>query len=123
MPKAHFRSLGVRYVRIAEDTIARYYADALLNGLKFDRHGEELAVATFARSLQQAAEEFTSDPLGLPLIPNWNRVVAAIPEFFELLRMAVVADNRWVYGSRGDEMQEIGVPAEAVQAANDIAPG
>jgi glucosyl-3-phosphoglycerate synthase len=90
-----FRSLGVRYVRLAEDTIARYYADALLNGLKFDRHGEELAVATFARSLQQAAEEFTQDPLGLPLIPNWNRVIAAIPEFFELLRMAVLADNSW----------------------------
>ncbi len=92
-----FRSLGVRYVRMAEDTISRYYADAMLNGLKFDRHGEELAVATFACSLRQAAEEFTQDPLGLPLIPNWNRVVAAIPEFFELLRMAVVADNQWVF--------------------------
>ncbi|MFB3778385.1 MAG: glycosyl transferase [Bryobacteraceae bacterium] len=90
----HFRSLEVRYVRIAQDTIARYYADAMLNGLKFDRHGEEIAVATFARSLRQAAAEFVEDPLGLPLIPNWNRVLAAVPEFFELLLDAVEKDTK-----------------------------
>ncbi len=88
----HFRSLEVRYVRLAQDTIARYYADAALNGLKFDRHAEELAVAAFARSLRQAAADFLEDPLGLPLIPNWNRVLAAIPEFFDLLQDAVTKD-------------------------------
>jgi glucosyl-3-phosphoglycerate synthase len=88
----HFRSLQVRYVRMAEDTISRYYADALLNGLRFDRHSEELAVATFAKSLRQAAAEFVEDPLGPPQIPNWNRVVSAIPEFFEMLLEAVTAD-------------------------------
>jgi glucosyl-3-phosphoglycerate synthase len=90
----HFRSLEVRYVRLAQDTIARYYADAMLNGLKFDRHAEELAVATFARSLRQAAADFIEDPLGLPLIPNWNRVLAAVPEFFELLLDALEKDTR-----------------------------
>ncbi|MEN6534049.1 MAG: glycosyl transferase [Bryobacteraceae bacterium] len=88
----HFRSLGVRYVRLAEDTIARYYADAMLNGLKFDRHGEEMAVAAFAKSLGEASADYVNDPLGLPLIPNWNRVLAAIPEFFELLQDAVDKD-------------------------------
>jgi glucosyl-3-phosphoglycerate synthase len=87
--EGHFRTLEVRYQRIAEDTMARYYADAMLNGLTYDRHAEELAVTTFARSLRQAAAEFNSDPLGVPLIPNWNRVLAAIPEFFELLVAAV----------------------------------
>ncbi|MFN0166452.1 MAG: glycosyl transferase [Bryobacteraceae bacterium] len=90
----HFRSLEVRYVRMAQDTIARYYADAMLNGLKFDRHAEEVAVATFAQSLRKAAVEFIDDPRGLPLIPNWNRVLAAIPEFFELLQDAVEKDTR-----------------------------
>ena len=85
----HFRSLEVRYVRMAQDTITRHYADALLNGLKFDRHAEEVAVGTFARSLRLAAEEFLRDPLGVPPIPNWNRVLAAIPEFFDLLQDAV----------------------------------
>ncbi len=83
--KDHFRSLEVRYVRMAEDTIGRYHADAMLNGLEFDRHIEELAVATFAKSLHEAASEFTADPLGLPLLPNWNRVIAAVPDFFDLL--------------------------------------
>jgi len=88
----HFRSLQVRYVRMAEDTINRYYADAVLNGLAFDRHAEELAVTTFARSLRDAAEQFMQDPLGLPLIPNWNRVLAAMPDFFERLLTAVHQD-------------------------------
>ena len=79
---------------MAEDTIDRYYADAMLNGLQFDRHEEELAVSTFAKSLQQAAQEFAEDPLGLPLIPNWNRVVSAIPEFFPLLLDAVAEDMK-----------------------------
>jgi len=81
----HFRSLQVRYVRMAEDTISRYYADAMLNGLEFDRHEEEAAVAAFAESLRQATEEFVGAPLGNPQIPNWNRVLAAIPDFFDLL--------------------------------------
>jgi hypothetical protein len=32
--------------------------------------------------------------MGLPLIPNWNRVLAAIPEFFDLLQDAVEQDAR-----------------------------
>jgi glucosyl-3-phosphoglycerate synthase len=90
--EGHFRTLRVRYVRLAEDTIMRYYADARLNDLEFDRHSEEQAVAAFAASLQQAAAEFIEDPLGLPLIPNWNRVISAIPEFFSMLTRAVAAD-------------------------------
>ncbi|MBM3747102.1 MAG: glycosyl transferase [Acidobacteria bacterium] len=94
----HFRSLEQRYVRMAQDTIARYYADAMLNGLKFDRHAEEMAVATFADSIRRAAAETTADPRGQPLIPNWNRVLAAIPEFFELLQDAVEKDSRQAAG-------------------------
>ena len=89
-----FRTLQVRYVRMAEDTINRYYADAMLNGLEYDRHLEEVAVAAFAQSLKQAADEYLDDPLGLPLIPNWNRVSAAVPDFFNRLRAAVEQDNQ-----------------------------
>jgi len=87
-----FRTLQVRYVRMAEDTMHRYYADAMLNGLRFDRHAEELAVATFAASLREASLEFLENPLGLPLLPNWNRVLAAIPDCFDRLRLAVETD-------------------------------
>ena len=93
LSSAHFQTLMVRYVRLAEQTIERYYADAMLNGLVFDRHTEELAVSTFAQSLRAAAQEYLEDPLGLPLIPNWNRVLAAMPDYFEQLTAAVDTDN------------------------------
>ncbi len=89
-----FRALQVRYVRMAEDTINCYYADARLNGLEFDRHSEEQAVAAFARSLGQAADCYLQDPLGKPLIPNWNRIVSAVPNIFQVLLEAVEADNQ-----------------------------
>jgi len=87
------RTLQTRYLRTAEDTITRYHADAMINGLIFDRHEEETAVETFAQALQLAGEEFFRDPLGNPLIPNWNRISAALPGFLGALREAVDADN------------------------------
>lgn len=85
--------LMIRYVRTAEDTITRYHADAMINGLKFDRHEEETAMETFARALKLAMDEFFSDPLGAPLIPNWNRITSALPGFLGALREAVEADS------------------------------
>jgi glucosyl-3-phosphoglycerate synthase len=87
------RTLQAQYIRSAEDTITRYYADARINGLQFDRHAEEDAVHAFARALRLAADGFLADPLGAPLIPNWNRVVAAMPDVFKQLEEAVEADN------------------------------
>ena len=89
----HLRSLMIRYVRNAEDAISRYYADAVLNDLPFDRHSEELAVEVFARSLSSAAGDFLQKADGLPLIPNWNRVLAAVPNFFDLLKEAIAQDE------------------------------
>jgi glucosyl-3-phosphoglycerate synthase len=43
--------------------------------------------------MQLAAEQFLADPLGVPLIPNWNRIASAIPDFLDRLREAVDADN------------------------------
>lgn len=88
-----FRTFQSKYVRTAEDTITRYYADALINGLELDRHEEEVAVQAFAQAIALAAEDYLRDPLGAPLIPNWNRVLAALPDFFRQLDMAVEEDN------------------------------
>lgn len=89
----NMRTLLTRYVRTAENNIERYHADAMVNGLIFDRHEEETAVGVFAQALKLASEEFFADPLGAPLIPNWNRVTAALPGFLGALREAVDADN------------------------------
>jgi len=88
-----FRTLQAQYVRTAEDIITRFHADAMVNGLTFDRHAEEDAVHAFSRALRLAAETFLADPLGQPLIPNWNRIVAAIPDIFERLGEAIENDN------------------------------
>lgn len=88
-----FRTLQTKYVRTAEDTITRYHADAMINGLEFDRHEEEVAVQAFARAIVLAAEDYLKNPLGAPLIPNWNRVVAALPDFLTQLELAVEEDN------------------------------
>jgi len=87
-------TLTVAYVRLAQDAVAAYSADAALNGLDFDRHGEELAVETFSRALRAAGLDFVRDPLGAPQIPNWNRVTSALPDFLQTLREAVEADSR-----------------------------
>jgi len=94
--QGHLRTIYSRYQRTAEDMIDRYHADAAINGLHFDRHAEETAVETFVRGLKVAGESFLDDPFGIPLIPNWNRVNSALPEFVDELREAVDADNREV---------------------------
>lgn len=93
LSEGSFRTLRTKYVRTAEDTITRYHADAMINGLEFDRHEEEVAVMAFARAIGLAAEDYMKDPLGVPLIPNWNRVVAAVPDAFNQLELAVEEDN------------------------------
>ena len=85
-------TLTAAYVRTAQDAIASYNDDALLNGLAFDRHEEELAVETFTRALRFAGLGFVRDPLGNPQIPNWNRVTSALPDFLDQLRETVEAD-------------------------------
>src|SRR5262245_12971764 len=90
----HLMTIYSRYQRTAEDMIDWYHADAAINGLIFDRHEEETAVETFVRGLKSAGQTFLDDPMGIPLIPNWNRVNSALPQFVEELRDAVEADNR-----------------------------
>ncbi len=80
------------YVRTAQDAIARYSDDAKLNGLVFDRHEEEVAVETFSGALRAAGLDFVQDPMGSPQIPNWSRVISAMPDFLSDLRSAVDAD-------------------------------
>lgn len=81
------------YMRQAEDTLRFYAAESAVNGLKYPRHEEENAVATFVRSIRIATKAFQEDPLWTPLISNWNRVESACPHFLEELRDAVRADN------------------------------
>ena len=90
-------SLLAAYQREAEDAVADSYAVAALNGLVYDRHQEELSVQTFTCALRAAIDEFHRDPLGPPLVPNWARVWAGMPDAGPRL-MAAVAEGP---GARG----------------------
>jgi glucosyl-3-phosphoglycerate synthase len=89
MGRDFFRALQIRYIRCAEDAISRYYADAMLNGLEFERHIEEKAVEVFSQSVREGGVEYLKHALPNSLIPNWNRVISAIPDFFERICQAV----------------------------------
>lgn len=89
-----FKTLQVAYLRMAEDTIMKYEADAAINGLTFDRHEEAKAVEAFTRGITIAAQTFMENPMGTPLIPNWNRVTSAIPGILDMLKKAVDEDNK-----------------------------
>jgi glucosyl-3-phosphoglycerate synthase len=88
------KTLIASYVNSAEDMLKRYEDDAAINGLSFYRHTESLAVETFTRGIKIAAESIMKDPLGVPLIPSWDRVTSAIPNMLPELRKAVEEDNR-----------------------------
>ncbi|MFQ5515316.1 MAG: glycosyl transferase [Myxococcota bacterium] len=87
-------TLSAAYLYQAQDTVAAYSDEALINGLRFDQHDEELIVETFTTGLRAAGLAFVRDPMRVPLIPNWHRVIAALPEFLADLRYAVEIDQR-----------------------------
>jgi glucosyl-3-phosphoglycerate synthase len=88
-----FKSLSTTYVRQAQDAIKRYNDDASINSLFFDRHEEAVAMEAFAGSIKIAGEHTLEDPLRIPLIPNWSRVISALPDFFDVLMEAIEQDN------------------------------
>lgn len=87
-----FNSLIAAYQREAEDSVADSYGVAMINGLAYDRHQEEIEVQTFAAALRASIEEFMADPSGPPLVPNWSRVWAGIQDAGPML-MAAVAEG------------------------------
>jgi glucosyl-3-phosphoglycerate synthase len=86
-------TLLINYQRTAKDAIKRYRDDAVINGLIFDSHQESGIVEAFSRALQIAGKAFLDDPLYSPLIPNWNRVISAIPDFLDRLRDLIEKEN------------------------------
>jgi glucosyl-3-phosphoglycerate synthase len=85
-------TLIARYGRVAEDTINGYQADAAINGLVYDRHEEEGMAGVFAKGLALACRRHAANALSVSFIPSWRRVVAAVPNAFDLLRQAVEQD-------------------------------
>ncbi|MHB0774639.1 glycosyltransferase family protein [Halomonas sp. WWR20] len=88
-----FRTIKATYYRVALDLIESYDNDAIMNGLKLDRHAEEQAVELFANNIMEAGTSFLDSPRDKPFIPSWNRVKAAVPDMPERMHEAVELDN------------------------------
>ncbi|HBA33090.1 MAG TPA: glycosyl transferase [Gammaproteobacteria bacterium] len=89
-----FRTLKATYYRIALDLVESFYADAVINGLPFDRHSEEKAIELFSENIIKAGDSFISNPMETPFIHNWNRVVNAIPNILKDIYDAVEEDSQ-----------------------------
>lgn len=87
------RTLLINYLRTAKDEVKRFRDEAAFNGLQFDYHEESSTVEAFTRALQLAGEDFMANPHYSPLIPNWNRVESAFPDFLSELRSLIEEDN------------------------------
>lgn len=87
------RSVKATYYRIALDILDQYHSDAIINGLTLDRHLEEQTVDLFAANVYRAGEIFLDNPMQVPTIPSWKRVLSAVPDFFARLLEAVELDN------------------------------
>jgi glucosyl-3-phosphoglycerate synthase len=73
-----------------------YYHDAKLNALAFNRHAEEEAIEVFQQCIVEAGQAFLDNPLEAPFIPNWKRVLSAMPDFTQRLFDAVEEDRQQV---------------------------
>ncbi|SMY10103.1 glycosyl transferase [Flavimaricola marinus] len=87
-----FRTLKATYYRSALDLLDAYYADAQMNGLEIDRHGEERTIELFAENIMRAGQFFLSNPHETPFIPTWSRVHSADPAFMRDMHSAVAKD-------------------------------
>lgn len=95
LAEGNLKTLRATYLQSAQEAIRRYEADAAINGLRFDRHEERTAIEAFLKGIKLATDGFLEDPLGVPMISNWSRVAAAVPDIFDRLVDAVEQDHVW----------------------------
>ncbi|MBN2077735.1 MAG: glycosyl transferase [Spirochaetes bacterium] len=93
MSGSFFRTLLATYIQEARFAIEKYNSLALINGIKYDRHEEVINTEIFVDALRQSIEEFMDDPIGVPMLPAWMRIRAALPGFQSKFVEAVDKDN------------------------------
>lgn len=88
-----FISLKSSYLRIAQDLIAVYDYNSMINGLEYDRHSEGSAAEAFVKCIVSAGQQFLETPTEFPYMPNWKRVVKAVPNIYDMLIETVKENN------------------------------
>ena len=90
--ESQYATLHATYLRTAQDMIRQYHADALVNGLNYDRHSEDEAVEHFAGQILVAGRSIRDDLTGGQFIPTWTRILTAFPDLPAQLRDAIRHD-------------------------------
>ncbi len=93
MSGSFFRTLLATYIQEARFAIEKYNSLALINGINYDRHEEVINTEIFVEALRQSVNDFLEDPIGVPLLPAWVRIRAALPGFQSKFMEAVEKDN------------------------------
>ncbi|MEE2903252.1 MAG: alpha-amylase family glycosyl hydrolase [Myxococcota bacterium] len=112
------RTIKATYYRIALDIIDSHHNDAVMNGLKYDRHTEGQCVELFAENIISAGHAFLEKSMDTPFMPSWKRVRAAFPELMDELLEAVEADAKQ-YGT--SSVLEPSLHPEAVRLKQRVA--
>jgi glucosyl-3-phosphoglycerate synthase len=86
-------SLRVLYQKHAQDCVRKYHADALINGITYDRHLEETMVENFSKELMIAGNDYMMKPVGARL-PDWLRTISARINIREELLEIVEKQNK-----------------------------
>ena len=71
-------TLEVLYRRVGEDRVRQFGIDSAINRLPYDRHGEELAVHSFAELLRPGLSRLMESPVAHQL-PSWSRLKSCNP--------------------------------------------
>lgn len=85
-------TLEVLYRRVGEDRVRQFGLDSAINRLPYDRHGEELAVQSFAGLLRPGLAQLMTSPIAHQL-PSWSRLNSCNPSLQADLSAAGQADR------------------------------
>lgn len=77
--------LAPDYMRCAARKLVQYEADAIMNGLRYDRQEEVRAIESFARSVQESANSLHDPMSPREGLPAWSRVQETLPGLTESL--------------------------------------
>ncbi len=88
-----FRSIKATYHRVALEMVEQYCNDATMNGLEFDRFKEERLVDQISKNVYQAGISYLNNPNYGSVMPEWKRVITALPNVLQEFYQFVEADN------------------------------
>lgn len=90
--EGHKLATRVKYRRVAQNLIRKYFVDAKCNGIPYNRHIEEMSIELFEQVIPLSFEKYAQGTSQNQL-PDWTRILSVAPDFRERLIAEVDADT------------------------------